>query len=84
MVNGKRIGEIVDQIETLKNKIKFYQSKSQSLQDSFTTLKKNPLNLNILMVHMMLLTSLIDDMFGEKSAQLTQQLQELEGNNDKV
>jgi hypothetical protein len=74
----------MDQIEALKTKIKYYESKSQSLQESFSTLKKNPLNLNILMVHVMLVTSILDDTFGERAAQLKTQLQELEGNNDKV
>ena len=74
----------MDQTEALKTKIKYYESKSQSLQESFSTLKKNPLNLNILMVHVMLLTSILDDMYGEKSAQLKTQLQELKGSNDKA
>lgn len=46
------------------------ESRAQNISDSFLLLKKDPLNLNKLMTHVMLLSQLLDDMLREKASQL--------------
>lgn len=77
-MDDQQTSELNKRIHTLRGLIQKNEGASQAIADSFANLKKNPLNLNFLMLHVMLLSSTIDDMFKEKVIPLKVQLEALE------
>jgi len=63
--------------EALTQEIQRLETKAQNIASSFTELKKNPLNLNLLMTHVMTLSATVDEMLRERAKRLRAQMNAL-------
>ena len=70
--------------EALTQEIQRLETKATNIANSFTELKKNPLNLNFLMTHVMTLSATVDEMLRERAKQLRAQMNALPSEEENV